>query len=76
VALKSDFLELDKYLDGGKKSWKLRYGLPYWMINKDGQIENDCYILTENTDVQEFGMWLNLEQVLIPVRRFENKNIK
>jgi hypothetical protein len=41
------------------------------MIGVEDDIENDCYILTENTDVQEFGVWLNNEQVLIPIRRFE-----
>jgi len=71
VANKEDFLELDKYLEGGKKKWKLKIGVPYWMINYEGKIENDPYILTEDTDKGDFADWLIREQILIPVKRFE-----
>lgn len=71
VATKEDFIELDKYLEGGKKKWKMRIGLPYWLINVAGEIENDPYILDENTDKGDFADWLIREQVLIPLKRFE-----
>lgn len=71
VARKDDFLELDKYLEGGKKKWKLRTGTPYWLINYAGDIENDPYILSDDTDKGNFADWLVREQVLIPVKRFE-----
>lgn len=71
VARKDDFLELDRYLEGGKKKWKLKIGVPYWMINYAGDIENDPYILTEDTDKGNFADWLIREQILIPVKRFE-----
>lgn len=71
VARKDDFLELDKYLEGGKKKWKLKIGVPYWMINHAGDIENDPYILTDDTNKGDFADWLVREQILIPVKRFE-----
>lgn len=71
VAKQGDFLELDKYIDGGKKKWKLRFGLPYWLINSKGIIENDPYILDEHTNTSDFADWLVREQVLIPLKRFD-----
>lgn len=71
VAKQVDFLELDKYLEGGKKKWKARHGLPYWLINSKGVIENDCYVLDEHTNTSDFADWLVREQVLIPIKRFD-----
>lgn len=71
VANKTDFIELDTYLEGGKKKWKMVYGLPYWMINVKGEIENQPYVLRETTDKGDFADWLVREQILIPVGRFE-----
>lgn len=71
IATKVDFLELDKYLDQGKKKWKLRLGLPYWLINSKGVIENDCYVLDEHTNTDDFGDFLNQQRVLIPIKRFD-----
>lgn len=71
IAESSDFLILDKYLEGGKKKWKLRLGLPYWLINSKGVIENDPYIIDEHTNTADFGDFLNQKRVLIPIKRFD-----
>ena len=71
VGKKNDFIELDKYLEGGKKKWKMREGIPYWCINSKGEVENDPYILSEDTDKKQFSELLVREQILIPVRRFD-----
>jgi len=73
VAKKDDFLELERYLEGGKKKWKIRLGLPFWLIDSKGKIENDPYIIDEHTDLKEFGNWVSKERVLIPVKRFDNE---
>lgn len=67
---KTDFLELDKY-EGKKKVWKPRFGLPYWMINSKGKIENKPYILDEDTDLKEFSNYLVREQILVPISIFD-----
>lgn len=71
VGRKNDFIELDKYLESGKKKWKMREGIPYWCINSKGEVENDPYILSEDTDKSQFAELLVREQILIPVRRFD-----
>ena len=71
IAVKADFLILDKYLEGGKKKWKLRFGLPYWLINSKGVIENDPYIIDEHTNTSDFGDFLQQKRVLIPIKRFD-----
>lgn len=71
IANKSDFMELDRYLEGEKKKFKIKLGVTYWMVNFKGEIENQPYILTEETDKSNFADWLVREQILIPVGRFE-----
>jgi hypothetical protein len=73
VAEKDNFLELERYLEKGKKKWKLRFGLPYWLKDSKGEIENDPYILDEHTDTKEFAAWISKKRVLIPVKRFDNE---
>lgn len=52
----------------GKDSpvYKARIGVPYWMVNSKGKVENRFYILAEHTDLKEFGDYLNRGQILIP----------
>ncbi len=64
-------MQLDKYIKKkGKdaKSWKMKHGIPYWLINSKGDIENANYILNENTDLEDFANYLNRQQVLILIR--------
>lgn len=73
-----DFLELDRYekipgKDKKKKVWKPRVGLPYWMFNSKGEIENKNYLLTEDTDFAEFSNYLVREQILVPISIFDNE---
>lgn len=67
-------IEIDKNISMGKDSkgkevfkkvWKPRFGFPYWLYNSEGVIENKNYILDENTDLEDFKIYLNNEQVLI-----------
>jgi hypothetical protein len=76
VAKKIDFLELDKYetvpgKNKKKKVWKMIKGYPYWMFNSKGEIENNNYILDENTDLDEFNNYLVRQQILILTSRFD-----
>ena len=74
VAVKMDFLELDKYIQKDKKkvkSWKMMKGIPYWMFNSKGVIENKNYILSDDTDLEEFGSYLLREQILILTSQFD-----
>lgn len=66
MAKKKDFLEIDSYLEGGKKKWKQKNGVPYWLINSKGIVENKNYILNEDTEKLSFATYLLNEQVLIP----------
>lgn len=67
IATKKDLLILDKYKKGGGKVWKFKEGVPYWLINSKGKIENHHYILTEDTNPQDVADWLIREQMLIPL---------
>tara|TARA_B100000953_G_scaffold300250_1_gene304414 strand:+ start:8296 stop:8481 length:186 start_codon:yes stop_codon:yes gene_type:complete len=60
-------IELAGYKPDGNKKWALRNGLPYWMINSKGEIENRNYILSDQTDAEEFGDYMKRGQILIPV---------
>lgn len=64
-AIKGDFLEVERINPAGKKVWKLIYGMPYWMINSKGIIENKNYRTTEATNLKSFGEYLKNEQIFI-----------
>lgn len=66
VAQKQDLIEISGYKPNGRKKWKIRSGIPFWLINSKGEIENKNYILSEDTDTEDLGLWLLNEQVLIP----------
>ncbi len=51
--------------------WKPSYGKPYWLINSKGVIENEPKLFSEETDVNDFGIYLSNEQILIPVKYFD-----
>ena len=69
IALKKDFLEVEKRLDNGKVKWKPIEGIPYWLINSKGGIDNKNLIFDSDTDLQQFGIWLHHQQVLIPIEK-------
>lgn len=60
-----DFLEFDSYKKSGKKVWKIKVGVPYWLISSKGKIEKHTYKTTENIDSDQFGDYLRRKQVLI-----------
>ena len=64
IAKKQDFLQVIKY-KGNTKVWGIIHGVPYWMINSKGEIENRNYILDENTDLNKFAEYVLREQILI-----------
>ena len=63
-ATKKDFLELDGYTKKGKK-YKVKIGVPYWLINSKGKIEKRSYRTTNEMDMKAFGDYLMREQVYI-----------
>jgi hypothetical protein len=73
IAKKKDFLEIDRYEKrNGKqiKVYKQINGMPYWLINSKGDVENKNYILNEETDLKSFSNYLVRKQVLIPKTPF------
>lgn len=65
-ATSKDFLEVSHIKPGGGKAWKLICGIPYWMKNSKGKIENKNYRTTDATDLEEFGDYLKRRQIFIP----------
>lgn len=65
-AVSKDFLEVDYMKPGGGKAWKMIVGIPYWMKNSKGEIENKNYRTTNATDLKEFGDYLQRKQIFIP----------
>lgn len=66
VAQKKDLIEIDGYKKDGKKKWKLKTGIPFWLISSKGEIENKNYILSNETDKDDLAIWILKEQLLIP----------
>ena len=64
-AVSKDFLEVDYIKPEGGKAWKMTIGIPYWMKNSKGDIENKNYRTTEATDLKEFGDYLKRKQIFI-----------
>lgn len=71
IANKTDFIELEKIMSNNKKKWIPKYGVPFWLFNSDGEIENKNYSFTAETDLKDFNDWLVREQVLIPKSKFD-----
>jgi len=65
-ATKDDILQLDFIYPSGKKKFKLRHGVPYWLLNSKGQLENKNYVISEHTDAKELGVYLSNKQIFIP----------
>lgn len=65
VAKKIDFLEVEKVVKG-RKVWRAITGVPYWMLDSNGEIENKNYIFDDSTDFKTFSDYLNRKQILIP----------
>lgn len=65
-ATKKDFIEFS-HLKADKKGkvYKMKYGMPYWLLNSKGEIESCPYRTHENMDMQEFQIYMVHEQVLI-----------
>jgi len=60
-----DLLEFDSYNESGKKKWKIKTGVPYWLVNSKGKIEKHTYRTSENMDSVQLGDYLKREQILI-----------
>ena len=67
IAVKKDFLEVEKRIHGGKIKWKPMEGIPYWLINSKGKVDNKNLVFDRDTDLQQFGIWLHHQQILIPI---------
>ena len=58
-ANKLDFLDLIK-----KGEYKVRLGVPFWLINSKGVIEPKNYITNENTTFNDLKEWFDRKQIL------------
>lgn len=65
-ATKKDFVEFS-HLKADKKGkvYKMKYGVPFWLLNSKGEIERNNYRTHENMDVEEFKLLMVHEQVLV-----------
>lgn len=65
-ATKKDFVEFSHMKKDGKgKVYKMRFGVPFWLINSKGEIEKCNYRTHENMSMDDFKEYLAHEQVLI-----------
>jgi hypothetical protein len=64
-AVRIDFMQVVGYKQSGGKKWGALHGVPYWLINSKGIIENKNYIFDELTDLKSFSDYLVRQQVLI-----------
>jgi len=72
IAKRKDFLEFDKYKEDGKtRKYKMKLGVPYWMINSKSKIENHVYIVDPHTDLKSFALCLSREQILIVKSKYK-----
>ena len=71
VAAKLDFIKLDFIQEGGKKVWTSDFGIPYWIINSDGEIGNGNYVFNEDTDLEELSSFIKQKRVLITKKVFD-----
>jgi hypothetical protein len=66
IAVKNNFLEFSHYKsDKSGKVYKIKYGIPYWFINKAGEIEKLNYRTHEDMNMESFKTLLSNEQILI-----------
>lgn len=65
LAKKKDFFVFSEWKDNGGKIFKPAFGLPYWLKNSKGEIEEYTYILTESTDLDSFAEYCEKKQVYI-----------
>jgi len=65
VAAKKDFLEFKKHKAKKGKQYVFKTGVPYWMINSKGKVENHVYLTKKSTDLKSFADYLMREQILI-----------
>lgn len=62
LAKKTDFVELVK--SGKKPEYKIRLGVPYWLLNSKGIIEHKTYITNNNTSFKQLANYFARQQIL------------
>lgn len=65
LANKKDFVEFKSFKKEGGKVYGMKYGVPYWMINSKGEIEQLPYRTHEEMNLVEFADYMQREQILI-----------
>lgn len=65
LAKGKDFSLLDKRVSKNKYTYAPKYGVPYWLIQSDGTVGSHNYIFNEDTDVEDFKIYLHRQQILI-----------
>lgn len=61
-ANKRDFAEL--ITSDPKPEYKVRIGVPYWLFNHKGEIEQKNYITNENTTFSKLNEYFSRKQIL------------
>ena len=61
-AKKTDFAELTT--SHPKPEYKVRLGVPYWLINSKGVIEHKNYITNHNTSFKQLADYFARQQIL------------
>lgn len=63
-ANRSDFMELKSINPHNhKKIFKLRFGVPFWLKNKKGEIEHNNYITEEDTDLNDLKVYFREKRI-------------
>lgn len=72
-ALPEDLKELSGYDDNGRKKYRLRVGLIYWLRSElTGEIQQIPYQITEHTDPNSLKEYLEKKMILIAKNTFNN----
>lgn len=61
-ARKADFVELVK--SGKKPEYKIRLGVPYWLLNSKGILEHKNYITNDTTSFKQLAEYFTRQQIL------------
>ena len=69
-ATANDFKEIDYYKDMGygnqqKAMYKMRLGIPYWLVNSKGELETHPYRTTLETDADAIAYYLKTDRIFI-----------
>ncbi len=72
LAKREDFIKVTRINPDGTKKFGIIEGIPFWLYNSKGEIENRHYITRNDKDfLMDMATWITREQILIPEESYE-----